>query len=42
MIQPLATNTSLKEMFDKTKEKVVSKFEAKISEQNNKIYELES
>ena len=42
LIKPLATNTSLKEMFDKMKEEVISKFESKISEQNDKIYELES
>ena len=42
LIQPLATNTSLKQMFDKMKEEVISKFESKINEQNNKIYELES
>ena len=42
LIKPLATNTSLKEMFDKMKEEVISKFESKICEQNNKIYELES
>ena len=29
-------------MFDKMKEEVISKFESKISEQNDKIYELES
>ena len=28
-------------MFDKMKEEVISKFESKISEQNDKIYELE-
>ena len=43
LIKPLlATTTSLKEMFDKMKEEVISKFESKISEQNDKIYELES
>ena len=42
LIKPLATNTSLKEMFDKMKEEVISKFESKISEQNDKFYELES
>ena len=42
MIKPLATNTSLKEMFDKMKEEVIFKLESKISEQNDKIYELES
>ena len=42
LIKPLATNASLKEMFEKMKEKVISKFEPKISEQNDKIYELES
>ena len=39
LIKPLATNTSLKEMFDKMEEEVISKFESKI---NDKIYELES
>ena len=39
-MKPLATNTSLKKMFDKMKEEVVSKFESKIIEQNDKIYEL--
>ena len=33
LIKPLATNTSLKEMFDKMKEEVISKFELKIIEQ---------
>ena len=42
LIKPLATNTSLKEMFDKMKEEVIFKFESKISEQTDKIYELES
>ena len=42
LIKPVATNTSLKEMFDKMKEEVISKFESEISEQNDKIYELES
>ena len=42
LIKPLATNTSLKEMFDKMKEEVIFKFESKISGQNDKIYELES
>ena len=41
LIKPLATNTSLKEMFHKIKEEV-KKFEPKISQQNDKIYELES
>ena len=39
LIKPLATNTSLKEMFDKMEEEVISKFESKI---NDKIYDLES
>ena len=39
LIKPLATNASLKEMFEKMKEKVISKFEPKISEQNDKISE---
>ena len=42
LIKPLATNTSLKELFDMMKEEVISKFESKINEQNDKIYELES
>ena len=42
LMKPLATNTSLKKMFDKMKEEVVSKFESKIIEQNDKIYDLES
>ena len=42
LIKPLATNTSLKEMFDKIKEEEISKFDSKISEQKDKIYELES
>ena len=28
LIQPVATNTSLKQMFDKTKEEVISMFES--------------
>ena len=39
LIKPLATNTSLKEIFDKMKEEVIYK---KYSEHNGKIYELES
>ena len=42
LIRPLATNTSLKKILNKIKEEVISKFESKISEQNDKIYELES
>ena len=42
LIKPLATNASLKEIFDKMKEKAISKFESKISEQNDQIHELES
>ena len=37
LIKQLATNTSLKELFDKMKEEVIPKFGSKISEQNNKI-----
>ena len=37
LIKLLATNTSLKELFDKMKEEVIPKFGSKISEQNNKI-----
>ena len=40
LIKPVAANASLKEMLDKMK--VMSKFDTKISEQNDKIYELES
>ena len=42
LIKPLAKNTSLKEMFDKMKEEVISKFESTISGQNDKIYEFGS
>ena len=37
LIKTLATNTTLKETFHKMKEEVISKFESKISEQNDKI-----
>ena len=37
LIKLLATNASLKELFDKMKEEVIPKFGSKISEQNNKI-----
>ena len=37
LIKLLATNTSLKELFDKMKEEAIPKFGSKISEQNNKI-----
>ena len=37
LIKTLATITTLKEMFHKMKEEVISKFESKISEQNDKI-----
>ena len=39
LIKPLATNTSLKEIFDKMKKEVIYK---KYCEHNDKIYELES
>ena len=39
LIKPLATNTSLKEIFDKMKKEVIYK---KYWEHNDKIYELES
>ena len=39
LIKPLATNTSLKEIFDKMKEELIYK---KNSEHNHKIYQLES
>ena len=42
LIKPLATNTGIKEMFDKLKEEILSKFETKIKEQDDKIHELES
>ena len=42
LIKPLATNTILKEMFNKMKEDVISKFKSKISYQYSKTYELES
>ena len=42
LIKPLATNTGIKEMFDKLKEEILSKFETKIKEQDGKIHELES
>ena len=42
LIKPLATNTTLKEMFEKMKGEVISTFESKISEQNHNIYQLES
>ena len=37
LIKTLAINRTLKEMFHKMKEEVISKFESKISEKNDKI-----
>ena len=42
LTKPLAASTSLKEIFDKMEEEIMSKFESKVSEQNDKIYEIES
>ena len=42
LIKPLATNTSLKEMFDKMKEEVISKFESKISDKKIKMIKFMS
>ena len=41
LIQPFATNESLKQMFQKLKEEIVTKFEERFIEQNKKIDELE-
>ena len=41
LIQPLATNECLEQMFQKLKEKIVTKFEERFIEQNRKIDELE-
>ena len=40
--QPLATNECLEQMFQKLKEKIVTKFEKRFIEQNKKIDELEN
>ena len=41
LIQPLATNECLEQMFQKLKEEIVTKFEERFIEQNRKIDELE-
>ena len=41
LIQPLATNECLKQMFQKLKEEIVTKFEERFIEQNKKIDELQ-
>ena len=42
LIEPLVTNNSLEELFNKLKDEVMKKFDEKISEQNAKIEKLES
>ena len=42
LIEPLVTNNSLEELFNKLKDKIIKKFDEKISEQNAKIEKLES
>ena len=42
LIEPLVTNNSLEELFNKLKDEIVKKFDEKISEQNAKIEKLES
>ena len=41
VIQPLATNECLEQMFQKLKEEIFTKFEERFIEQNRKIDELE-
>ena len=41
LIQPLATNACLEQMFQRVKEEIVTKFEERFMEQNKKIDELE-
>ena len=41
LIQPLATNACLEQMFQKLKEEIVTKFEERFMEQSKKIDELE-
>ena len=41
LMQPLATNIYLEQMFQKLKHEIITKFEEKFIEQNRKIYELE-
>ena len=42
LIEPLVTNNSLEELFNKLKDEIVKNFDEKISEQNVKIEKLES
>ena len=42
LIEPLVTNNSLEELFNKLKDEIMKKFDEKISEQNAKIEKLES
>ena len=42
LIEPLVTNNSLEELFNKLKDEIMKKFDKKISEQNAKIEKLES
>ena len=41
LIQPLATNKCLEQMFQKLKNELVTKFEERFKEQNKKIDKLE-
>ena len=41
LIQSLATNECLEQMFEKLKEEIVTKFEERFIEQNKKIDELQ-
>ena len=41
LIQPLATNKCLEQMFQKLKKELVTKFEERFKEQNKKIDKLE-
>ena len=42
LIEPLVTNNSLEELFNKLKDEIIKKFDEKISEQNANIEKLES
>ena len=42
LIKPLATTQFLEEMFSKSKEEIVSKFEQKLEQQANRIGKLEA
>ena len=42
LIEPLVTNNSLEELFNKLKDEIMKKIDGKISEQNAKIEKLES